>query len=168
MYVVSTLLRTLPIAALSALLISCATTTPDPTSNPDCPSPIVDRGGGWREVGGPEAWLLFAPPYFETSRGPHMLWVRLERSAGPVALTARLPDGSEAEGFVQWEAPVALSSWAPGAGPPPDLGGRVVFAGVPFAEPGCWELVFETNGDELGVARIEVQALPRASPTEGR
>jgi hypothetical protein len=36
----------------------------------------------------------------------------------------------------------------------------VVFAGVPFAEPGCWKLVFETNGGELGVARIEVEAVP--------
>jgi hypothetical protein len=135
------------------LTASCALV---PGAPPPCPSPLIDRGGGWHEIGGPRAWLLFDPPYVVTSHGPRKLWIRVDDTvpAGPLELLAFSPDGTTVEGFVQ--APVPDDAWAHGSGPPAGLGGSVHFAATPLSQPGCWTLVVGTRDTELGRLLIEV------------
>jgi hypothetical protein len=160
------LVHLLGVGGLCGLVLACAISGPTPS--PACPSPVVDRGGGWGEIGGPRAWLLYAPPYYAVSRGARRLWVRVDErfAAEAVTLVGRRAGGSEIEGFVQWARPIEPGDWAPGSGPPSDLGGVVFFAGLPLAEPGCWEIVIgTTEEEELGSAFIDVQPLPPESPS---
>jgi len=147
--------------SVGLLVFGCAVA---PTPSPTCPSPVVDRGGGWLEVGGPRAWLLYEPPYHARSPHPRRLWVRVGDAFASESLkiAGGLVGGSRVDGFVQ-----GRPDWAPGYGPPPDLGGAVFFAGLTLAEPGRWEIVIGTMDEELGLALIDVQPLPPDSPSPG-
>ena len=159
------LMKLLSIGGLGGLVLACGISGPTPS--PACPSALIDRGGGWQEIGGPGAWLFYDPPYHAASRGARKLFVRVDGAfrGHRMTIAGRPAGGSKVDGFVQWERPIAVSDFGPDLQPRPNLGGAIFFAGLTLTEPGCWEIVIGSDDEQLGSAFIDVQRLPPDSPS---
>ena len=151
--------RVLLACAVLVLSVGCAVTpTPPAPSATACTEQVVDRGGGWREMGGPNAFIV-ANPFVAHPDFPAKVWVRFgDPSEQPLSIEAELL-GAELreEGVIQ--TAVEPDGWAPDAGPPEDLPGSVHLAIIRLPRPGCWQLVLRAGSSVVGTARIEVEPM---------
>jgi hypothetical protein len=145
--------------AVLALSVGCTVTPSPPTpTETACPDPVIERGDRWREMGGPNAFIVVNP--FVAHPRFQKIWVRFaEPSEEPRSIEAELL-GSELreDGVVQ--AAIEPHQWEPGAGPPEDLPGSVHLAIIRLPRLGCWQLVLRAGSDVVGRARVEVQPAP--------
>ena len=155
-------LRVKPALFASAVLVlsaGCAVTpTPPASRETGCTAQVVDRGGGWREIGGPRAFVL-ARPFVAHPDSAQKLWVRFENAAEQrLSIEAQLLGADLREEGVLQDA-IERDEWAPGAGPPDDLPGSEHLAIMRLPRPGCWQLTLRAGSDVVGTARIDVQPM---------
>lgn len=128
---------------------------------PECGSGAIDHGNGWREIGGPTAFLLYDPPYF----GPvlaRMSWVRIAvpGDARQLSVQVREQNGpGVGQGLIQPEGRPA-GAFDPEARPIDDLPGSMYFMMLDIPSPGCWALEFRIGDEVAGRATIPVLPLP--------
>lgn len=131
-----------------------------------CPPSPIDEFGGYREFGGPHAWLLLPDDIsvWQVGKANQILF-RLSPPAEP------------GQSITAWAQPLADASPIPAqidsadsqAGRPDTSGSgsRYYFLNVAFSSSGCWVINIAVNGQVVGsaIAPITssplVQALPR-------
>jgi hypothetical protein len=134
-------------------LASCG--MPPPSPSVSCPSAVVDRGQGWHEAGGPDAWLLIDAPFVASPRYPRRLLFRIADASSFEGLSLMaIQRGTDVSknGFIQ-SSPVTMEA---GHGPPADLPGKVFFGGVELTSPGCWQIRVTRGNATVGMAYVEV------------
>jgi len=139
----------------------------EPTLMADgCPPSPIDEFGGYRELGGPHAWLVLLDGTSSWHVGEsNRILFRLSPPAEP------------GQSITAWAQPLAdarpisaeIDSATSQLGQP-DIygsGSRYYLVNVPFSSPGCWVINIAVNGQVVGsaIAPITpsplVQALPR-------
>jgi hypothetical protein len=150
----------LGILGVGALIVgACALPAPNspaPTAAAGCPQEVIDRGAGWKEVGGPRAFVLACPVVADPVH-PYKVMVRFEEGLErPFTIEGQLREGQLSEkGSLNWE--IERRDWADGHGPPPNLSGSVHLVILRFPRPGCWEVTLSAGSELAGTAWIEVQ-----------
>jgi DNA-directed RNA polymerase specialized sigma24 family protein len=130
-----------------------------------CPPSPIDEFGGYREFGGPRAWLLLPDDI--------SAWHVGENSAILFRLS---PPAEPGQSITAWAQPLADARPIPaqidsntsqiGRREPSGSGSRYYFVNVSFSSAGCWVINIAINGQVVGSAIAPItasplQALPR-------
>jgi len=129
-----------------------------------CPPSRIDEFGGYREFGGPLAWLLLPDNISAWHVGENRILFRLSSPARPgqsiTAWTQPLADAGS--------IPALVDSSSGELGPPDTSGSgaRYYFVTAFFSSAGCWVINIAINGQVVGSAIAPItasplQALPR-------
>jgi hypothetical protein len=158
----------LGILGVGALILGAcalpAPTSPPPRAAGGCPQEVVDRGEGWKEVGGPGAFVLACPVVADPVHA-YKVMVRFEDGLEPpFDVVGQLREGQLREkGSLNWE--IERKDWADGHGPPANLSGSVHLVILRFPRPGCWEVTLSAGSEVAGTAWIEVQERSEQDPS---
>jgi DNA-directed RNA polymerase specialized sigma24 family protein len=135
-----------------------------------CPPSPIDEFGGYRETGGPRAWLLLSRDTASWYVGDfsYLMLFRLS------------PPAEAGQSITAWAQPLAdvrpisgeIDSSSSQLGHPDTSGGgsRYYFVNVRFTTTGCWVINIAINGEVVGsaiapIGGISGQATPRPAPT---
>jgi len=135
-----------------------------------CPPSPIDEFGGYRETGGPRAWLLLP--------GDTASWYVGDFSY--LMLFRLSPPAEPGQSITAWAQPLADVRAIPGEidstssqlGHPDTSGSgsRYYFVNVRFTTTGCWVINIAINGEVVGsaiapIGGVSGQATPRPVPT---
>jgi DNA-directed RNA polymerase specialized sigma24 family protein len=130
-----------------------------------CPSSPIDEFGGYRELGGPHAWLLLPSDVSAWGAGhDNQILFRLSPPAEPgQSVTAWAQPLADASPVI---VKVGSGDSQGGLSDPSGSGSRYYLMNVRFTTAGCWVINVAINGQVVGsaIAPITPSPLARALP----
>ena len=124
-----------------------------------CPPSPIDEFGGYRETGGPHAWLLL----------PNAASTSVDEGFSNVMLWRLSPPAEPGQSITAWAQPLADASTVTAAidgstsrlapADPSGSGSRYYFVSARFATTGCWVINVAINGTVVGSAIVPIGGL---------